>query len=348
MGNRGGGWVRALATVALVVWLCVTGASAALAQPPAPTDACVQSDKRLGELSGLATDGERWYAINDGGTKSTVYVLGHDCKIQKVINGPTDPFDVEDLARDAKGNFWLADTGDNDKKRETVALIELTPAGKTTLHRLTYPDGPHDTEALLLDKNGTPHLVTKSPFGVSEVYRPKGPLAAPGPTALEKVGDVQISSTDTKGGPVNPAIGSMVVTGGSVSLDGTIVVLRTYTDAYLYPAPDGDVVAALKRTPARVPLPDEKQGEAIAIEPDGTLVSGSEGVGTPIRVVKGASGLLATTTPAPGTSTGAPTTGTGGSTEASDGMSTVPALGIAAVAIGGALFFMHRRAAKRG
>ncbi|GAA3037781.1 hypothetical protein [Actinokineospora globicatena] len=338
--------MRALATAALVVWLGVIGATGASAQPQAPTDACVQSDKRLGELSGLATDGERWYAINDGGTKSTVFVLGHDCKVQKVISGPTDPFDVEDLARAADGTFWLADTGDNEKKRETVALIALTPAGKTTLYRLTYPDGPHDTEALLLDKSGTPYLVTKSPFGVSEVYRPKGKLAAPGPTPLERVGEVQISSTDTKGGPVNPAIGSMVVTGGSVSSDGTIVVLRTYTDAYLYPAPDGDIMAALKRKPARVPLPDEEQGEAIALEPDGTLVSGSEGVGSPIRVVKGAAALL-TTEAAPPSGTDAATPTATGKPAEGNGMSTVPALGIAAVAIGGTLLVMHRRAARK-
>ncbi|SES48617.1 hypothetical protein [Actinokineospora terrae] len=339
--------MRVLATAALVVWLGVMGATVASAQPQTPTDACVQSDKRLNELSGLATDGERWYAVNDGGTKSTVFVLGHDCKVQKVINGPTDPFDVEDMARAADGTFWLADTGDNEKKRETVALIELTPAGKTTLHRLTYPDGPHDTETLLLDKNGTPYLVTKSPFGVSEVYRPNGKLASPGPTPLERVGEVQISSTDTKGGPVNPAIGSMVVTGGTVSPDGTVVVLRTYTDAYLYPAPDGDIMAALKRKAVRVPLPDEKQGEAIALEPDGTLVSGSEGVGSPVRVVKGATALLTTeAAPPTGTSGESGPTATGTSADG-NGMSTVPALGIAAVAIGGTLFLMHRRAAKR-
>lgn len=45
------------------------------AEPPAPVEVCLTSDRRLGELSGLVADGERWYAVNDGGTKSTVYVL---------------------------------------------------------------------------------------------------------------------------------------------------------------------------------------------------------------------------------------------------------------------------------
>ncbi|WP_051114988.1 hypothetical protein [Actinokineospora enzanensis] len=329
----------------------MTGAPVAAADPPAPVDACVQSDKRLSELSGLVADADHWYAINDGGTKSTVFVLGKDCAIQKVINGPTDPYDVEDLARSADGTFWLSDTGDNNKKRPTAALIELTPAGKTTLHRLSYPDGPHDTEALLLDKNNVPYLVTKNPFGVGEVYRPTGPLATPGPTPLEKVGEVDLHSTDTPGGPINSMIGSIVVTGGATSADGTVVALRTYTEAYLYPAPDGDIAAALKREPVRIPLPNEKQGEAIAFEPDGTLVSGSEGVGTPIRVVKGATGLLANAPQATSDSAqpGTPAATGGGAAPAgkSDGLGTLPAIGVAVVVVGGVLLLMHRRSARR-
>ncbi|GLZ38659.1 hypothetical protein [Actinokineospora sp. NBRC 105648] len=345
--------MRALATAGIVVVLSVLGSSWAVAEPPVPTNACVQSDKRLTELSGLAADGEHWYALNDGGTKAMVFVLGRDCKVQKVISGPTDPFDVEDLALAADGTFWLADTGDNDKKRETIALIALTPAGKTTLYRLTYPDGPHDTEALLLDKAGTPFLVTKSPFGVADVYRPVGKIASPGPTALEKVGSVQLTSTDTKGGPVTPIVGSMVVTGGTVSKDGSVVALRTYTEAYLFAAPDGDVLAALKSKPVRIPLPEEKQGEAIALEPDGTLVSGSEGAGQPIRVVKGATAFLAQAPPAdPKPAVGDAAAGGNGEaaqakSEEDGGLPILPALGVTVVVVGGVLLFMHRRSSRR-
>nr|WP_228771460.1 esterase-like activity of phytase family protein [Actinokineospora iranica] len=326
------------------------GAAGVAAQPKAPSDACTVADKRLGELSGLVADGERWYAVNDGGTKSSVYVLTKDCAVEKVINGPTDPFDVEDLARGADGTFWLADTGDNDKKRATVALIALTPTGKSTLFRLTYPDGPHDTEALLLDKNGTPYLVTKSPFGRADVYRPVAGLVAPGPTALENVASIQFSSTDTQGGPISSAIGSVVVTGGSVSADGKVVALRTYTDAYLYSAPDGDVVAALKREAVRVPLPNEPQGEAVALEPDGTLVSASEGVGTPIRVVKGAAALLAPAAAHKDTRDDAARPGGAAAPAAADnagGLSTLPAIGFTVAAVGAVLLVMHRRAARR-
>ncbi|WP_156758386.1 hypothetical protein [Actinokineospora pegani] len=327
------------------------------AAQPAPRDVCAVTDKRLAELSGLVSDGKRWYAVNDGGTRTTVYVLNRTtCAVERVINGPTDPYDVEDLARGADGTFWLADTGDNRAQRESVALIALTPSGETTLYRLTYPDRPRDTEALLLDRDGVPYLVTKSVFGVSDIFRPTGPLASPGPTPLENVGTVQIKSTDTQGGPINQMVGSMTITGGAVSADGAVVALRTYTDAYLFSAPDGDIATALtKGTPARVPLPAEKQGEAIAFEPDGTLVSASEGTGEPIRLVEGAAALA----PSPGQRAAgtedAPQAGaedttaedTTAAAESDNGMATIPALGISAVVVGGVLLVMHRRAKRR-
>jgi hypothetical protein len=312
---------------------------ASAAETPQPL--CTVKDSRLGELSGLVSDGSRLYAINDGGTKVQVFVLGRDCKVQKVITDRTDPFDVEDLARTPDGRLWLSDTGDNEKGRLTVALLELSPQGKLTLHRLTYPDGQHDTEALIMDKAGTPYLITKDILGEAKVYRPSGPLASPGPTNLEKVGSVKIETTDTQGGPVG-SIGSVLVTGGASTADGTVVALRTYTDAYIYAAPDGDVLAALQRTPVRVPLPGEKQGEAIAFDPDGTLLSGSEGVGQPLRTVRGAAALAAqSSAPAEG-KTSAGTGASSGSAGDGAGLPVLPAAGIALAAVGIGWFGISR------
>ncbi|WP_215549673.1 esterase-like activity of phytase family protein [Amycolatopsis sp. CA-230715] len=312
------------------------------AEAPAPV--CTVKDKRLNELSGLVSDGEHFYAINDGGTKTQVFVLGRDCAVQRVITNAADPYDVEDLARAADGTFWLSDTGDNRKQRDTVALLALTPQGKATLYRLTYPDGQHDTEALLLGRDGTPYLVTKNILGDASVFRPKGKLASPGPTPLENVGSVAIKTTDTEGGPVG-ALGSLLVTGGATSADGKVVALRTYTDAYLYPAPDGDIAAALKREPVRVPLPGEKQGEAIAFDPDGTLLSGSEGVGEPIKAVPKATDLVKMEPEPSGEAPAAP----GGASAAPSGSgpdeSTVTAVIVVAavLVIGFGLFRRSRR-----
>ncbi|NBH04028.1 esterase-like activity of phytase family protein [Amycolatopsis sp. SID8362] len=335
-------WVVAL------VFSAVLGGAVPASAAETPQPLCTVKDPRIGELSGLVSDGSKFYAINDGGTKVQVFVLGRDCKVQKVLTDKTDPFDVEDLARTPDGRLWLSDTGDNQKGRLTVALLELSPEGKVTLHRLTYPDGQHDTEALLMDKSGTPYLITKDILGEARVYRPSGPMASPGPTNLEKVGSLKIQTTDTQGGPVG-SIGSVLVTGGASMADGSVVALRTYTDAYVYAVPDGDLLAALQRTPVRIPLPGEKQGEAIAFDPDGTLVSGSEGVGQPLRTVRGAAALAAQSgAPAEGTTS----TGTGASSgSAGDGagLPVLPAAGItlAVVGVGWFGFSRLRRRARR-
>ncbi|MGH4012543.1 MAG: hypothetical protein ACRDSL_01105 [Pseudonocardiaceae bacterium] len=166
---------------------------------------------------------------------------------------------------------------------------------------LTYPDGPHDAEALLLDQAGVPYLVTKELVGIARVYRPAGTLVEPGPTPLEQVATVRIEPTDTPGGPAG-TIGSVLVTGGAVSADGQVIALRTYADAYLFAVPDGNLLAALATAPVRIPLPHEPQGEALALAPDGTLLSGSEGLSrsagrAPIRAVPGAAALVAPPVP---------------------------------------------------
>jgi hypothetical protein len=280
----------------------------ALAQPSLPTPSapvaqCVVRDNRLAELSGLAADAEFRYAISDGGRRLQVVVLRKDCTVQRVITAAVDPFDVEDLALGPDGRLWLADIGDNDRQRTSIALHVLAQNGATRLHRLSYPDGPHDAEALLLAHDGTPYVITKEPLGSSGVYRPVGPMTTPGPTPLELVTRIRFGRTSTPGGPVG-AVGSTLITGGASSADGGVVALRTYTDAYLFAVPDGDLPAALRREPVRVPLPNEPQGEAIALEPDGTLLSGSERADAgpqPIRAVPQAAALVAvpSTPPSP-------------------------------------------------
>ena len=123
---------------------------------------------------------------------------------------------------------------------------------------------------------------------------PTAPPDGAGPTPLLRVGEVALPPSDTVGGPLG-GLGSRLVTGAAASADGRVVALRSYTDAWLYRVPaDGDLVAALTGRPVRVPLPGEPQGEAIAFEPSGTLVSGSEtrgGAPGEIRAIADAAGL---------------------------------------------------------
>jgi hypothetical protein len=253
-----------------------TSAGAVQGAAPAPALRCRVTDPRLTELSGLVVIGERMLAMSDGGDHVAVYLLDQRCRIVEVHTAPVDPFDPEDLAVDAARTVWLADTGDNRRNRATVALIALHPDGSTAVYRMTYPDGPHDAEALLLAPDGTPYVVTKELLGVAGVYRPlKAPVAG-GTVRLSKVSTVRMHTTGTPGGPVGTA-GQLMITGGAISADGRRVALRTYTDAYVWPLAGSNVVAALASAPQRIPLPPSPQGEAISFSADSrALVVASE------------------------------------------------------------------------
>lgn len=271
---------RRLAVPALLTACALIGlAPAAWAAPAEPQTLCTITDPKLAELSGMVVDeaGAIW-AMDDGGRRIALHRLDpRNCRIVETRTAPVDPYDAEDLALGPDGTFWVADTGDNRKARESIAVIAVPRgAGGPRLYRLTYPDGPHDAEALLVGADGMPVVVTKEVLGGAGVYRPAAPLREPGPTPLIRVGTVVLPRSDTIGGPVG-AVGAYTVTGAAQSRDRSVVALRTYTDAWLFRVPQGgDVGAAFDGIPVRVPLPDEPQGEAIAFRADGTLLSGSE------------------------------------------------------------------------
>jgi hypothetical protein len=259
-------------------------------------------DTRLGELSGMVVhDGGLW-AVSDGGRRVQVHRIDRvDCGVIDTRTVDVDPYDVEDLAVGPDGALWVADVGDNDRGRDTVAVVVVPERGEARLHRLTYPDGPHDAEALLVDHGGRPLVVTKEVGRPAGLYRTAEPPEGEGPTPLLRIGELALPASDTLGGPVG-GVGSRLVTGAALSADGSVVAVRTYTDAWLFPVRDGDLVGAFHQTPVRIPLPDEPQGEAIAFEPEGTLLSGSEtrgGVRGGIRVVGGATALAGEPGPAP-------------------------------------------------
>jgi hypothetical protein len=246
---------------------------------------CRITDPRLTELSGLVTVPDRLLAINDGGDQVAVYVLDAACRVIDVKTAAVDPFDPEDMALGADGTLWIADTGDNGATRPTVALVALRPDGTTALYRLTYPDGAHDAEALLLAPDGMPYIVTKEVLGASSVYRPVAELVDGGTVAMGKVATVNITLTGTPGGPVGRA-GQLLITGGAVAPDGDHLALRTYTDAYVWPLSGADVVAALATAPVRTALPESPQGEAISFTSDSTaLLVASEGTPSDVTVV---------------------------------------------------------------
>ncbi|AEV84035.1 hypothetical protein ACWT_3013 [Actinoplanes sp. SE50] len=246
---------------------------------------CRIADKRMDELSGLVTTADGYVVVNDGSDEAShrrIFYLRKDCSVARAVSYPSRPRDTEDLQLGRDGILWVADIGDNGRSRDTIALWRLTPgSSKPQLLRMSYPDGAHDAEALLITAEGSPIVVTKEP-GAAGIYVPDGGLRATGTTRLKRAGDVSVPFTSTSN-PFSLA-GRLLITGAATSPDGSRVVLRTYADAFEYDVPGGDVVKALvSGTPRQIPLPDEPQGESVAYTTDGTaLLTVSEGAKPPI------------------------------------------------------------------
>lgn len=309
MRYRRPGWA---AGAAWAVVCLLVGVSPAVAQPSqtptvpagdATSDSenfCTPDDPGLLEVSGLTVVGDMIYAVGDSGTDDRIAAMDTSCRVVEWIPNPVDPYDVEDMTyRD--GRLWLADIGDNAGVRDTIALTDMNLTDRSgAVHRLTYPDGPRDAEAVLLESDGRPVLITKDATGNSEIFTADvavEDLASPGPTPLRPLGPFVVTSTGTEGGP--PLIdGSLMVTGAAVDATGTVAAVRTYTDLYLFRIGDAGVGAALLESPAvTMPLPAQPQGEAIAFLDNGDLLVASEG-GTreatqPIAVVRGAVDMVA-------------------------------------------------------
>lgn len=276
-GRRRGSGRRAAAALAAVLALGAGAPPAAGATSPSTADTpgaevCTVTDPRLAQLSGLALRGDVLYAVSD--QSATVFELDESCGVVSTDDLP-EAVDVEDLEATADGLLWVGDIGGNRAPRQDVTVLRYNPAsGNVTALPLRYPDGPHDAEALLVTPTGRVLVVTKEESGVSRVFSTPAPVDPATTTELEPVADLDLRSFEgrTRGN------GSVLVTGGSVSADGTHVVLRSYLDAFEWDAPDGDVVRALTSGPPRViPLPAAPQGEAIAYDAQGlALFTGGE------------------------------------------------------------------------
>ncbi|MEU4770766.1 hypothetical protein [Micromonospora sp. NPDC023644] len=303
----------------------------------------------------MATTDRGFVMVNDGAddeARRRIFFLDDRCAVVRTVSYPSRPRDTEDLAVGADGTVWVADIGDNDRSRQTIAVWKLPPGtDRPVLYRMAYPDGPHDAEALLVTDDDRPVVVTKYS---ATLYAPSAALR-PGTTApLVKVGQVRLPASTTS----NPfgALGRTAVTGGATAPDGRRVVLRTYADAYEFDVADGDVVAALTGgTPRVVALPDEPQGESVTYDRDGrSLLTVSETAGRPPGTMPGILRYplpAAVPSPAPTATPGPTTPAAAGAGAARSGGGTylvaAGAVGLALIAVGLVALARARRARSR-
>ncbi len=224
------------------------------------------------ETSGLAVSRRRPGLIwthNDSGNDPDLFALDESGTIQGRVRLPIRVRDWEDVSTapcPAGQCLYVADIGDNSLARRSVVVYRVaepdpdaTRTERPDMFTVTYPDGPHNAEALFVIGDYI-FIVTRDRTGA--VYRSSSPLTGGVTVKLEHV--------------VN--LGLVGVTDAEASTDERQVAIRTSDDVLVYDTADlVGSTAAPKGT--RIPLEGlrEPQGEAVALGKNGTLYLASEG-----------------------------------------------------------------------
>ena len=251
-----------LSAVALAPVAADTSTTSPTSAATAPKVLCTFDSTVLPELSGMAPSirhrGVFWVHNDSSGGPVIYAISGISCAIVATVTLASVPGrDIEAIAsgRNSDGVpvLWVGDIGDNKDSWEYVRLYELpepTYLVDQTLDvrtwRFTYPDGPHNAEALLADPRRPRLWVVTKGLAAGVMYE----LPALPPINL---GDVWREPLVLK--PVGDADG--LISDGAVSSDGSRFVLRDYLNATIYSGfPPGTKVSTVE-------LPVEPQGEAI-------------------------------------------------------------------------------------
>jgi hypothetical protein len=216
-------------------------------------------DARITESSGLAVDpaGNIYWTVNDSGDRGVAYGIGLDGTVQGSLNFRAQPFDVEAVAVH-DDRLYVADIGDNNQQRRVVRVFffENPRANGLTVtyhaYDFRYPDGPHNAEALLVNRSGRLFIVTKERDAA--VYAAPAKPDRQGVNELKKVGSAPSGVTD-----------------GTFLPDGDRIALLTYSTVEVIDASTYKVLAS-------APIPDQPQAESLTLSLDQqSLLVGSEG-----------------------------------------------------------------------
>ena len=148
-------------------------------------------------------------------------------------------------------------------RSDSIAVFRVAPGGSEAARfELTYPDGPRDAETLLAHpRTGRLFVVSKTVFG-GTVYAAPRRIEPVVPNPMRAV-----------------AVVPGLLTDGAFLPDGRNVLLRGYADASLLSFPDFAVLGSFE-------LPEQEQGEGVAIGDDGRILLSSEGRGAEVLEVK--------------------------------------------------------------
>ena len=255
----------------------------------------VSLQNRLRETSGVATGVRNPNLIwtHNDGRRSRLYAVDHDGRERARVELDVSFRDWEDIARarcDLGVCLYLADTGDNEERRDNLSfyrlaepdlmgvgdgaaggdargVVEVEGVAEPERYRVVLPDGPRDIEAMYVLPTEEVFFVTKGRNHPVTLYRYPLPLRSE-----EVVTLVEVQRLTTR-----PVSGRPMVTGASATLDGGTVVIRTYQSMEFFDVAEGGRL--VEREDGRVDLRSlrEIQGEGIGFGADGEIVLSSEG-----------------------------------------------------------------------
>jgi hypothetical protein len=221
------------------------------------------------------------YAINTAGKKrGSVRVTG-------VKN--EDWEDVASFVREGKPWLLVADTGDNDAKRDNVrihVLEEPTPeqlkpgtdavAAPSYSLRIRYEDGPRDCESVAVDPvEGAIYLLTKR-NAPPRLYRAPLGASRETPVVARFMGQVpELAGTSPIDALFKHVAGKRAAwpTGFDISADGRIAVVLTYGAPVVFARMGKDTWAeTFKREPARLLFHGLPQAEGVCFSADGRAI----------------------------------------------------------------------------
>lgn len=253
------------------------------------------------EASGLAHSRRRQdllWVINDGGEEPVLHAVTPDGEALGAVRvAGAENRDWEDLAAFSyEGSSWLlvADIGDNGGIRDHLTLYvvpepdpadgEVAPAWTV---RYTYPDGPHNSEAVAVDgEAGRIYVLTKRTEPTELHALPLRPAASAGVLTSTLVRGVDtLPGREEAAGLLAAAVPyHWQPTGMDIAADGSAVVILTYADVYYYPRrPDETWADALAREPLPLGMPLVPIAEAVAFDGRGrSLFITAEGRHAPL------------------------------------------------------------------
>lgn len=267
----------------------VPGASADAARPRSSVELRF-ADPAITESSGLVARDGLFVTSNDSGDSGRVFTVDPaDGRTVGVTTWSADgvgPLDVEAVspildgaARVGRTAVWVGDIGDNSAARDHVTVVRV-PVGRgdravtPTPYTLVYPGGARDAETLIAAPDGRLLVVTKGLLG-GEVLISPARLDPDRPNRMRSIGVALGFATD-----------------GAFFPDGRHVVVRGYGSAAVYTYPGLHEVG-------RFDLPDQPQGEGIAIDEDGAVFVSTEGVHTRVLRVRLPAAIAEAVAPAP-------------------------------------------------